>query len=136
MGYEEFGRYLGQQRELRGLTREDLSQITKIPPSMLEALELGMVERLPERVFVRNIVRSYVSQLGLEEEEVMLRFQEAEGSAQGEALVGGRVLRRKGMLGQQVWVVVAVAVVMLGALGAALAWSSREGPQVAAPARR
>lgn len=136
MGYEDFGRYLGQQRELRGLTREDLSQITKIPPSMLEALELGMIERLPERVFVRNIVRSYANQLGLSDVEVLLRFQEAEGNAQEEALVSGRALRRKGLLGQQVWVLVAVALVLLGALGATLAWTSREGPQVAAPARR
>ena len=136
MSYEDFGRYLGQQRELRGLTREDLSQITKIPPTILEALEYGMIERLPERVFVRNIVRTYAAQLGLEEEEVMLRFQEAETNAQGDGLVGGRALRRRGMLGQQVWIVVGAAILLLGVLGAALAWSSREGPQVAAPARR
>lgn len=135
MSYEDFGRYLGQQRELRGLSRDELSQITKIPPSMLEALELGMIERLPERVFVRNIVRSYAGQLGLEEAEVMLRFQEAESQAQGDGLVGARALKRKGALGPQIWIVVAVAALLLGALGATLAWTSREGPQVAAPAR-
>lgn len=134
MGFEEFGRYLGQQRELRGLTREDMSQSTKIPPSLLEALELGQVERLPERVFVINFVRSYANVLGLEEEETLLRFQEVEKHAE-EGLAQGRSLKPPKLSRQgTVWAIVLV-VLLLGGLTGWLVWNARQGPQVAAPAR-
>lgn len=134
MGFEEFGRYLGQQRELRGLTREDMSRSTKIPPSLLEALELGQVERLPERVFVVNFVRSYAHVLGLEEEETLLRFQEVERNAE-EGLTHGRTLKPPKLSRQgTVWAIV-LMVLLLGGLTGWLVWNARQGPQVAAPVR-
>ncbi len=78
MDYADFGRYLGQQRELRGMTRGELSDLTKLPPTLLAALEEGQVERLPERVFVLLHVRAYARVLGLSEEDVLLRFEEVE----------------------------------------------------------
>jgi len=134
VGFEEFGRYLGQQRELRGLTREDMSRSTKIPPSLLEALELGQVERLPERVFVVNFVRSYANVLGLEEEETLLRFQEVERNAE-EGLTHGRTLKPPKLSRQgTVWAIV-LMVLLLGGLTGWLVWNARQGPQVAAPVR-
>ncbi|MET0401105.1 MAG: helix-turn-helix domain-containing protein, partial [Cystobacter sp.] len=41
MDYVEFGKYLSQQRELRGLSRDEVSRVTKISPSLLAALEEG-----------------------------------------------------------------------------------------------
>lgn len=75
-GFTDFGKYLVQQRELRGLSREDVSQATKIPPSLLKALETGQAERLPERVFVVNFLKAYAQVVGLEQDEVLLRFEE------------------------------------------------------------
>jgi cytoskeletal protein RodZ len=77
--YGDFGRYLSQQRELRGMTREELARVTKIPPTLLAALEEGQVERLPERIFVLHHVRAYARVLGLSEEDVLLRFEEVDG---------------------------------------------------------
>jgi cytoskeletal protein RodZ len=79
--HTDFGRYLSQQRELRGVSREELARLTKIPPTLLAALEDGQVERLPERVFVVHHVRAYARTLGLEEEEVLLRFQEVDAAS-------------------------------------------------------
>ena len=78
MTHSEFGRYLSQQRELRGLSRDEVSRVTKIPPTLLEALEAGTVRRLPERVFVLKHVRAYAEVIGLEPNEAALRYEEVE----------------------------------------------------------
>ena len=70
----EFGRFLKAQRELRGLSREELSATTRISPGLIVALEEGQPEKLPEQVFVQNYVRSYAKAVGLSEEEVLNRL--------------------------------------------------------------
>jgi len=76
--YVDFGKYLAQQRELRGMSREDISRATKIPPSLIVALEEGQVERLPARIFVVNYVRAYASVIGLAPDEAVLRYEEVD----------------------------------------------------------
>ena len=76
MDHAEFGKYLAQQRELRGMSRDEVSAKTKIPVSLLSALEGGQVERLPDRVFVVNYIRAYAQVIGLEPDEAVLRFEE------------------------------------------------------------
>jgi cytoskeletal protein RodZ len=74
----DFGKYLTQQRELRGMSREDISRATKIPPSLIVALEEGQVERLPARIFVLNYIRAYAHVIGLAPEEAVLRYEEVD----------------------------------------------------------
>lgn len=81
MDYVNFGRYLTQQRELRGMSRAEVATATKIPANLLAALENGQVERLPERVFVLNYIRAYAQVIGLATDEAVLRFEEIEKSA-------------------------------------------------------
>lgn len=71
-----FGRYLSRQRELRGLRRDEIAQLTKIPPTLVAALEDGQPDRLPERVFVINYIRAYASAIGLSPDEALNRFHE------------------------------------------------------------
>ena len=78
MDYVDFGKYLTQQRELRGMSRDDISRATKIPPSLIVALEEGQVERLPARIFVVNYVRAYASVIGLAPDEAVLRYEEVD----------------------------------------------------------
>ncbi len=78
MDYVDFGKYLTQQRELRGMSREDISRATKIPPSLIVALEEGQVERLPSRIFVVNYVRAYAHVIGLAPDEAVLRYEEVD----------------------------------------------------------
>ncbi|HEX8706284.1 MAG TPA: helix-turn-helix domain-containing protein [Myxococcaceae bacterium] len=78
MDYVDFGKYLAQQRELRGMSRDDISRATKIPPSLIVALEEGQVERLPARIFVVNYVRAYASVIGLAPDEAVLRYEEVD----------------------------------------------------------
>lgn len=78
MDHVDFGKYLSQQRELRGMSREDISRATKIPPSLIVALEEGQVERLPARIFVVNYIRAYAHVIGLAPEEAVLRYEEVD----------------------------------------------------------
>lgn len=78
MDFADFGRYLSQQRELRGMSREEVSRITKIPPTLLSALEAGELDRMPARVFVVNYVKAYAQVIGLSADEALLRLDEVE----------------------------------------------------------
>lgn len=72
----DYGRWLIQQRELRGMSREQVAQATKIPGTIITALETGQVERLPARVFVLNYLRAYAIVVGMQPEDVVLRYEE------------------------------------------------------------
>ena len=63
---EEIGTYLRQQREQRSLSLDEISQATFVSLSVLEALESGATDNLPEMVYVRGFIRRYCDQLGLE----------------------------------------------------------------------
>jgi cytoskeletal protein RodZ len=76
----DFGKYLSQQRELRGMSREDVARETKIPPTLIAALEAGQVERLPSRIFVVNYIKAYAQVIGLSPEEAILRYEEVDRS--------------------------------------------------------
>lgn len=74
--YIGFGRYLEHHRELKGLSVEAIARQTKIPPTLVAALEGGQAERFPERVFLLNYIRSYASAVGLSPDDALNRFQE------------------------------------------------------------
>ncbi|WP_426751463.1 helix-turn-helix domain-containing protein [Myxococcus sp. Y35] len=80
MDHVEFGKYLSQQRELRGLSRDDVARETKIPPTLIAALEAGQVERLPSRIFVVNYIRAYAQVIGMSPDDAVLRYEEVDKS--------------------------------------------------------
>jgi cytoskeletal protein RodZ len=82
--HTDFGRFLTQQRELRGLSRDEVAQATKIPPTLIAALESGQVERLPARIFVLNYIRAYAQVIGMEPEEAVLRYEEIDKTVPSE----------------------------------------------------
>ncbi len=74
---ETLGEFLQQTRQQRGVTLEQAAAQTKISLRMLRALELNDFSQIPSEVFVRGFVRSYASFLGLDESEVIKRYQES-----------------------------------------------------------
>ena len=110
MDHVEFGKYLSQQRELRGLSRDEVSRVTKISPSLIAALEEGQVERLPSRVFIVNYIRAYATVIGLAPEEAILRFEEVDkATPEPSPVVLERERRRRAW-----WVLGVVLLVALG----------------------
>ncbi|HYO56446.1 helix-turn-helix domain-containing protein [Archangium sp.] len=111
MDHVEFGKYLSQQRELRGLSRDEVSQETKISPSLIAALEEGQVERLPARVFVVNYIRAYATVIGLAPEEAILRYDEVDkAKPEPSPVVLERERRRRAWLALAVLLVVTLGV--------------------------
>lgn len=62
----KIGEYLYQEREKRAIALEEVAVKTFIPLRLLQALERGQVERLPEPVFVQGFIRRYADALGLD----------------------------------------------------------------------
>lgn len=73
---ETFGTWLMTAREQRNLSLDDVAHITKIRKAILEALERGAMDELPERVFVTGYVRSYASAVGVDAAEAVRRFND------------------------------------------------------------
>jgi cytoskeletal protein RodZ len=76
-----FGRWLARERELRGLGRDEVTRAMKLAPGTVEALESGEEARMPPRAYALGYLRAYAGAVGLDADEVVLRYQEAAGAA-------------------------------------------------------
>ncbi len=65
-----FGRNLRRDREMRGISLEEIAQHTKISTRMLEAIEADRFDLLPGGVFTRSFVLHCARYLGLDEAQV------------------------------------------------------------------
>jgi transcriptional regulator with XRE-family HTH domain len=63
---EQIGVKLRQLREQHHLSIEDMSLRTQIQPRLIQAIEEGHIEMLPEPVYVRGMVKRYGDSLGLD----------------------------------------------------------------------
>jgi Helix-turn-helix domain len=79
------GRYLASQRELRGISLDELSARTKIPRRNLERLESGAFDAQSDG-FVRGFVRTVAQALGLDSNEVVMRMSGEPTGADEDAL--------------------------------------------------
>ena len=73
---EDFGSYLKSERELRGVTLDELHSKTKIPVRYLEALEKNQFDELPEEVFIRGYIRSVSNVIGAQEDEILSTYMD------------------------------------------------------------
>jgi cytoskeleton protein RodZ len=69
-----FGEHLKREREMRGVTLEEISAATRISPRFLEALENEQWDRLPGGAFNRGFIRSVARFLGLDEESMVAEY--------------------------------------------------------------
>ncbi|UBF26565.1 DUF4115 domain-containing protein [Kovacikia minuta CCNUW1] len=58
--------YLRQERQEKAISLEEIAVKTFIPLRLLQALDTGHVDRLPEPVFVQGFIRRYADALGLD----------------------------------------------------------------------
>ncbi|MBL8720834.1 MAG: helix-turn-helix domain-containing protein [Myxococcales bacterium] len=65
------GARLRRERELRGMSIEEIGRATRIPLVSLEKLETDRFDDLPGEVFVRGFLRGYAKAVGLSPEEVL-----------------------------------------------------------------
>ena len=74
-----FGEHLKRERELRGVTLEEISMATRIATRFLQAIENEQWERLPGGVFNRGFVRAVARYLGLDEEDILAEYGQVAG---------------------------------------------------------
>ena len=89
MSKSGFGERLKRDRELRGVSRDEISAATRIGPRFLEALENEQWDRLPGGVFNRGFLRAVARFLGLDEDDLIAQYDLAisEQNSQLEAYV-------------------------------------------------
>ena len=69
-----FGENLRREREMRGVTLEEISASTKISVRFLKALEAEDLAQIPGGIFTRSFIRAYAKYLGLDEDHVMAEY--------------------------------------------------------------
>lgn len=69
-----FGEHLKREREMRGVSLEEISAATRISVRFLEALENEQWERLPGGIFNRGFIRSVARFLGMDEENLVAEY--------------------------------------------------------------
>ncbi len=72
-----FGDRLRREREMRGITLEEITESTKISRRHLEALEGEHFDQLPGGVFNKGFVRAYARFLGLDEDQAVADYSAA-----------------------------------------------------------
>jgi cytoskeleton protein RodZ len=65
----ELGKKFRKAREAKELSFDDVSNVIKISPRMLKAIEEEQYEQLPGGVFNKGFIRAYAKHLGLDPEE-------------------------------------------------------------------
>jgi len=74
-----FGESLKREREMRGVTLEEISSATRIAERFLRAIENDQWDQLPGGVFNRGFVRAMARYLGLDEENIVAEYTLAVG---------------------------------------------------------
>ena len=74
-----FGERLQREREMRGITLEEIAASTKIGTRSLRALEKEEFDQLPGGVFNKGFVRAYAKYLGIDEEQAVADYMAAMG---------------------------------------------------------
>jgi cytoskeleton protein RodZ len=72
-----FGDRLRREREMRGITLDEITESTKIARRHLEALEGEHFDQLPGSVFNKGFVRAYARFLGIDEDQAVADYTAA-----------------------------------------------------------
>ncbi len=85
---QEIGAYLCQHREHQGKTLDYLASQTKIQRRLLQAIEAGEMQALPEPVYIQALIRRFGDALGLPGPDLAAQFPLELGSKRSRGLSG------------------------------------------------
>src|SRR5271156_5202879 len=74
MSSTPFGEHLKREREMRGVSLEEISAATRIGTRFLQAIENDQWDQLPGGVFNRGFIRSIARFLGLDEDSLVAEY--------------------------------------------------------------
>jgi cytoskeleton protein RodZ len=81
-----FGERMQREREMRGITLEEISESTKISSRSLRALEEEEFDKLPGGIFNKGFVRAYARYVGIDEDQAVADFVVASGGEKEQPL--------------------------------------------------
>lgn len=67
--------YLKKLREKKGISLQEISNVTKISVGSLRALENGEYEKFPGRVYIVGFLRSYSEYIGIDVQQAKAHFE-------------------------------------------------------------
>src|SRR5690348_12735465 len=131
-----FGERLRRQREMRGVSLEEISKSTKIGIRSLKAIEDEDFEKLPGGIFNKGFVRAYARFLGLDEEEMVADFEEAWNAYEAERTP--QVLEvpeeeERASSSRSMWTSIVLLILIVVAGGAWYGYQRMRAAQAAAP---
>ncbi len=133
-----FGDNLKREREMRGVSLDEISAATRIATRFLQAIENEQWDQLPGGVFNRGFVRAVAHYLGLDEENIVAEYVLANGDRQSVPVWSGTppaVPSEKPWLAWIIAVVIMMGLIAGGWFGTRrfLAWrAAKRAPQNAA----
>jgi cytoskeletal protein RodZ len=113
MTKDTFGESLKREREMRGVSLEEVSAATRIATRFLRAIEDEKWEQLPGGVFNRGFVRAVARYLGLDEENTVAEYTMAVGDRQTVPVWTGSP---PAVTADQPWLAWIIAVIVVAAL--------------------
>jgi cytoskeletal protein RodZ len=117
-----FGEHLRREREMRGISLDEISSATRIGTRFLEAMETEQWNQLPGGVFNRGFVRAVAHHLGLDEESLIAEYTLATGDQAVSSSSVARVSAMPESTGRWVSLVLIVIVVAGLAFAAWYGW--------------
>jgi cytoskeleton protein RodZ len=129
-GASGFGDRLRREREMRGISLDDIAAATKIGTRLLRALEEEHFDSLPGGIFNKGYVRAYAKYVGLDEEQAVAEYLTAAGEtapdvrliAQQNSSTHGDPNRSGGAFHRGSFAFVPVVILLLAAAGAVGGW--------------
>jgi cytoskeleton protein RodZ len=117
MTKDTFGDSLKREREMRGVTLDEISAATRIATRFLKAIEEEQWDQLPGGVFNRGFVRAVARYLGLDEENIVAEYTLAVGDRQSVPVWTGSPPAVTAQQPWLAWIVAAVVLLLLLAGG-------------------
>ena len=112
-----FGEHLKREREMRGVSLDEISAATRIATRFLQAIENEQWDQLPGGIFNRGFVRAMAHYLGLDEESIVAEYALAVGDQPNVPVWTGSPPAVTPDQSWLVWILVAVFVIVLIAGG-------------------
>ena len=92
-----FGDELRRERELRGISLQEIAEATKVSLRFLEAMERNEFDSIPGGLFTRGFIRAYATHIGADPEKLVnaYLFQVAQEEEKAVRELGPRPVNRE-----------------------------------------
>lgn len=127
---ESLGKYLKREREDRKITLREVSKQIKVREQFLRAVEEDRRDLLPSVTYVKGFLSAYAKYLGLDPNEVILRY---EAESQREPIIRPEVLPQKRRLWNPKYLWTIGGVIIIGLITIYLLVSPSQPPVVPLP---